>query len=93
MDRLVLSQLRRLLSLMGNAAAIATGVVAIANARELVFPNSVKPHRIYTAVEVARHLGVSVAEVERLIASGELKAKRVGGRTLVLGTSLMSFLS
>ncbi|MBI2379065.1 MAG: helix-turn-helix domain-containing protein [Deltaproteobacteria bacterium] len=93
MQALITSQLRKLLVLVGNAAAIATGFVAIANARELFFPNSVRPQRIYTVPEVARHLGISVAEVNRLIEGKQLKARLVGGRSLVLGSAIMEFLT
>jgi len=44
-------------------------------------------------VTAAKRLGVSRATVDRLIASGELRAKRAGRRVLITETALLDFLN
>ena len=87
----------KMLAALGKATALVGGLMAIRNgmnmARDAIFPKDVKPHRIYTPREVARHLRVSRAEVLELITSGQLHGRQVNGRMLVLGINVERFLN
>ena len=82
-----------MVTLLLRGTAIASGLVALSNARELLLHQSVKPYRVYTPKEVARFLGVTVEEIIRLVDDEELKAKQVNGRYLILGKAIHDFLT
>lgn len=46
----------------------------------------------HTLEDVAQHLTISVRHLRRLIRTGQLKARRIGSRVIVLNDDLQSYL-
>ncbi|MGA7222392.1 MAG: helix-turn-helix domain-containing protein [Candidatus Acidiferrales bacterium] len=49
------------------------------------------PRLLYSKRDAAEALGVSLRTIENFLATGELAARRVGRRTLVLASSVSDF--
>ena len=59
---------------------------------EHFWPSEIHPTRLYRPEQIARYLGTSLDAVHELIKAGQLNAKWVEGRPLVLGMSVLHFL-
>ena len=58
-----------------------------------LWPVDVQPTRVYRVEQVAKYLGASHGHVLALIEAGDLQAKWVDEKPLVLGMSILQFLS
>ena len=57
------------------------------------WPSEVHPTRLYRPGQVARYLGTSTSHVMELIRTGDLSAKWLGEDPVVLGVSVLNYLS
>jgi hypothetical protein len=57
------------------------------------WPTEIHPTRLYRPEQVARYLGTTTEEVMGFIRSGALSAKWVNNEPVVLGMSVLHFLS
>ena len=60
---------------------------------EHLWPTEIHPTRLYRAHQIARYLGTTTGEVVQLIQAGEINARWVEQEPLVLGVSVLEFLS
>ena len=58
----------------------------------IIDPTLIKPHLLYSTVQAAKLLNVSVNSVRYMVWSGRLKGRKVGRRTYITGKELLRFL-
>ena len=66
---------------------------AMASHRCACSPAGSPPRTAYTVREVATSLGISTRQTYRLLGSGELRSKVIGGRKVVLVDDLHAFVA
>ncbi len=58
-----------------------------------VWPKEIRPARLYRPEQIARYLRTDTEQVIELIKEGTISARWVGGRPVILGASVLDFLS
>lgn len=89
----VSTTLGRVSGALSRVVGVAGAALVLLKAREVFFPRTIQADRIYNTRQVARYLGVSREQVREMIESGEIAARQVNDRYLILGRAVTAFLA